>query len=164
MLEQTFDTFIHGGYDFAYNCRKVIICDGCRILEETKEKEEKKDEDNTTRRIPTITQKYANTKQTLRNGIATVDQARNYIEFKSRLRILCHDANSSTDDDDDSTGEKKRSPFHNTEVIELDERHGYGFALRHALYNYVHTPYACVIQHDRTFMRTTPIQEAVTAR
>ena len=155
LLEHTFDTFIHGGDDFAYNCRKVIICDGCRILEETKEKEEKKDEDNTTRRIPTITQKYANTKQTLRNGIATVDQARNYIEFKSRLRKLCHDANI--------TDEKMKSPFRNTEVIELDERHGYGFALRHALYNHVHTPYVCVIQHDRTFMRTTPIQEVVHA-
>jgi hypothetical protein len=24
MLERTFDTFVYGGYDFAYNCRKVI--------------------------------------------------------------------------------------------------------------------------------------------
>ena len=163
MIECTFDTFIYGGYDFAYNCRKVIICDGCRILETNDNKEEKKDEDNTTsttttRMIPPkITQKYANTKQTLRNGIATVDQASDYNEFKSRLRKLCYNANNNTGE------EKKCSPFCNTEVIELEERHGYGFALKHALYNHVHTPYVCVIQHDRTFMRTTPIQQVVHA-
>ena len=59
-----------------------------------------KDKDKA-RMTPKITLKYANTKQTLWNGIATVDQARNYIEFKSRLRKLCHDA-GSTDDDDSS--------------------------------------------------------------
>ena len=46
---------------------------------------------------------------------------------------------------------------------ELSERHGYGFALRHALRHCVSTPYVCVIQHDRTFMRTTPIKETVEA-
>jgi hypothetical protein len=48
-------------------------------------------------------------------------------------------------------------------VVELDERHGYGFALRHALYHCVDTPYDCVIQHDRNFMRSTPIKEVVKA-
>lgn len=46
-------------------------------------------------------------------------------------------------------------------VVELEERHGYGFALRHALRHEVSTPYVCVIQHDRTFMRKTPIKEVV---
>lgn len=46
-------------------------------------------------------------------------------------------------------------------MVQLEERHGYGFALRHALRHEVKTPYVCVIQHDRTFMRITPIQEVV---
>jgi hypothetical protein len=46
-------------------------------------------------------------------------------------------------------------------VIQLEERHGYGFALRHALRHEVATPYVCVIQHDRTFMRQTPIPKVV---
>jgi hypothetical protein len=48
-------------------------------------------------------------------------------------------------------------------VVELEERHGYGFALRHALHHCVDTPYVCVIQHDRNFMRTTPIKQVVKA-
>eukprot|EP00546_Thalassionema_frauenfeldii_P001527 CAMPEP_0178934900 /NCGR_PEP_ID=MMETSP0786-20121207/24177_1 /TAXON_ID=186022 /ORGANISM="Thalassionema frauenfeldii, Strain CCMP 1798" /LENGTH=231 /DNA_ID=CAMNT_0020612849 /DNA_START=432 /DNA_END=1127 /DNA_ORIENTATION=- len=42
-------------------------------------------------------------------------------------------------------------------------RHGYGFALRHALQNNIQTPYVMVIQHDRTFMRPCPITETVQA-
>lgn len=52
-------------------------------------------------------------------------------------------------------------PFYKFRVVELEERHGYGFALRHALYHEVTTPYVCVIQHDRTFMRRTPMEEVV---
>ncbi len=33
LLEKTFATFRHGGYDFTL-CEKIIVCDGCRILEE----------------------------------------------------------------------------------------------------------------------------------
>lgn len=150
MLERTFNTFHFGGNEFAYDCPKVIVCDGCRILAddtgENTDSDEKKDDEP-----PKITRKYANVKQTLRNGIATVEQAKNYAEFKKRLRKLCTDS------------ENTRGVFSNTSVVELNERHGYGFALRHALYNCVETPYVCVIQHDRTFMRATPIREVVDA-
>ena len=150
LLERTFDTFQYAGREFAYECPKVIICDGCRVLEddpgENTDSDEKKDDDP-----PKITRKYANVKQTLRNGIATADQAKNYNEFKKRLHKLCTDAQGT------------QSVFNNTAVVELEERHGYGFALRHALYNCVETPYVCVIQHDRTFMRPTPIKEVVSA-
>uniref|UniRef100_A0A7S2LZV4 Uncharacterized protein n=1 Tax=Skeletonema marinoi TaxID=267567 RepID=A0A7S2LZV4_9STRA len=150
LLERTFDTFQFAGSEFAYECPKVIVCDGCRVLEddtgENTDSDEKKDDDP-----PKITRKYANVKQTLRNGIATVDQAKNYTELKKRLHKLCADSQGT------------QSTFSNTTVVELEERHGYGFALRHALYNCVETPYVCVIQHDRTFMRPTPIQEVVSA-
>lgn len=152
MLERTFDTFKFAGDEFAYECPKVIVCDGCRILEDelsdnnTDSDEKKEDEQR-----PKITRKYSNVKQNLRNGIATVDHANNYDEFKKRLHKLCTDSDST------------RSVFSNTSVVELDERHGYGFALRHALYHCVETPYVCVIQHDRTFMRPTPMKEVVDA-
>ena len=59
--------------------------------------------------------------------------------------------------------ENAKCPFRNAKVVELDERHGYGFALRHALRHCLDTPYVCVIQHDRTFMRPTPIKETIHA-
>lgn len=133
LLERTFDTFAFGGLEFM-KCRKVIVCDGVRVQDET----------------GSISKKHANAKQALRNGIATTEQADNYSEFKKRLIQLCREA---PDD----------SPFCNTRVEELSTRHGYGFALRHALRHCVTTPYVCVIQHDRTFMRPTPMTEAVMA-
>mmetsp|Transcript_22799 Transcript_22799/g.54952 ORF Transcript_22799/g.54952 Transcript_22799/m.54952 type:complete len:708 (+) Transcript_22799:94-2217(+) len=150
MLQHTFDTFPFGGAEFAFECPKVIVCDGCRVVDEESEREEKKDEANP----PKITRKYSNVKQTLRNGIATIDQAKDYEEFKCKLRKLCKEANEPS---------QTNNPFRNAKVVELEERHGYGFALRHALYHCVETPYVCVIQHDRTFMRPTPIKEVVSA-
>ena len=133
VLERTFGTFHLAGHAFL-KCRKIIVCDGCRIVEQEKE----------------VSKKHANDRQKLRSGIATSRQADNYLLFKQALQQLCHVA---LDD----------SPFTNTIVKELDSRHGYGFALRHALREYVSTPYVCVIQHDRTFMRITPLQEALHA-
>mmetsp|Transcript_5569 Transcript_5569/g.10582 ORF Transcript_5569/g.10582 Transcript_5569/m.10582 type:complete len:682 (-) Transcript_5569:443-2488(-) len=134
VLEKTFATFHHGGDNFAFLCPKVIVCDGCRIMSA----------DNN------VSKKYSNSKQSLRNGIATNDQAENYLKFKMALKNICKEAQHDC-----------MSPFHNTRVVELEERHGYGFALRHALYHEVTTPYVCVIQHDRTFMRRTPMEEVV---
>ena len=76
-------------------------------------------------------------------------------EFKAALRQVCDDANNSST--------ISPSPFRNAEVVELPTRHGYGFALRHALRHCVDTPYVCVIQHDRTFMGTTPMRSVVHA-
>ena len=149
MLEHTFDTFRFAGEEFAFDCKKVIVCDGCRVVEEAQ-----CDAGSDTNTAPKI-RIYANGKQNLRNGVATLDQSKNYQEFKNALRKLCEDANNS----DDSA----RSPFMNTTVVELEERHGYGFALRHALRHCVNTPYVCVIQHDRNFMRNTPVREVVNA-
>ncbi len=139
LLEQTFATFPYAGDDFAFKCRKVIICDGCRVLEDDENCETTK-----------VSRRHANVKQALRNGITTVTQAERYQEFKKNLTSLCENA-------------KEDSVFWNSSVEELRERHGYGFALRHALEHCVSTPFVCVIQHDRTFMRTTPLRETVNA-
>lgn len=144
VLEKTFETFAKGGHAFAFKCPKVIICDGCRILGDEVQGRGGK--------AQKISKKYSNAKQSLRNGIATNDQAENYRLFKVGMNKLCADASSN-----------ETSPFHNARVVELEDRHGYGFALRHALYHEVKTPYVCVIQHDRTFMRRTPMEEVVRA-
>lgn len=133
VLEKAMQTFVLGGTDFAYKCRKVIVCDGIRKREDEG-----------------VTKRHSNVKQALRNGIVSSDQAENYAVFKERLRQLCQSAPAD-------------SPFHNAQVEELSERQGYGFALRHALRTCISTPFVCVIQHDRTFMRPTPIRETVEA-
>lgn len=135
LLEKVFETFKHCGDDFAYRCRKVIVCDGCR------------------QRDKCTTKKHTNDKQSMRNGIVTADQNGNYSAFKQNLKRLCQECNGSS----------PSSPFSRTSVHELDVRQGYGFALRHALRECVATPYVIVIQHDRTFMRPTPITETVRA-
>jgi hypothetical protein len=95
-----------------------------------------------------VTRKHVNVKQAMRNGIVTLEQAENYRKFKENLRHFCENASD-------------HSPFWNAVVEELDSRQGYGFALRHALRHCVATPFVCVVQHDRTFMRPTPIREIV---
>lgn len=142
LLEQIFDTFHFAGAEFL-QCPKVIVCDGCRIKGGKHLAHENGSK---------VSQKYSNTKQALRNGIATSEQAQKYEEFKERLIQLCQEKNNNTS-----------SPFVNTTVEVLQERHGYGFALRHALRHCINTPYVCVIQHDRTFMRTTPIRQTLEA-
>jgi len=140
LLQKVFDTFQFCGDDFAYKCRKVIVCDGCRQRNES------------------TTKKHANNKQSMRNGIVTTDQFKNYAVFKQNLNRLCKEH-------DDTTTSTKESlfSFRHTSVVELEIRQGYGFVLRHALREHVRTPYVIVIQHDRTFMRPTPIKETIKA-
>ena len=102
VLEQTFSTFHFAGSEFAYACPKLIICDGCRILEKNDEEQEEDDKKQKTNKI---TRKHANVKQALRNGIATNDQAQRYDEFKVALKRLCQDADLD---------ESQSSPFQNT--------------------------------------------------
>lgn len=74
LLERVFETFIQGGKDFAYKCRKVIVCDGCR------------------KRGDAVSRKHNNIKQAMRNGIVDESQLRNYKEFKENLKSLCTSA------------------------------------------------------------------------
>ena len=136
ILERSFGTFLNGGHNFALKCHKVIVCDGCRVLDNGGEEK--------------VSKRHANMKQAMRNGICTSVQADNYHQFKAALRELCDNATID-------------SPFCNTTIEELESRHGYGFALRHALRHCVSTPYVCVIQHDRSFVRPTPVEETMRA-
>jgi hypothetical protein len=154
LIEYVFNTFqLGGGYDFAVLCKKVIVCDGYR---ETVVKE-----DGTTN-----TAKYGTTKQAMRNGIVSSDQKLAYEQYKQNLKMLCvNAAAAAAGGSEDDQAEPPSSPFVNTQVYELPSRHGYGFAVKHVLQNteLVTTPYVIVIQHDRTFMRPTPIRETLKA-
>jgi len=48
------------------------------------------------------------------------------------------------------------------QVLELDTRHGFGFAVRAAL-DYVQTPYVVVMQHDRPFTRIANVPRVLDA-
>lgn len=134
------DTFNMGGEDFAFRCPKVIVCDGVRRIDSN-------DENGNS-----VSKKHTTVKQAMRSGIVTGNQALDYEQYKENLREMCR-----------QNADNPKSPFHNTIVVALDERQGFGFALRHVLLHNVHTRFCCVIQHDRTFMRPTPISQVVHA-
>jgi hypothetical protein len=100
-------------------------------------------------RIEPLKRKFTSTKAALRSGIVNDDQLQFYEEFMVRLQALA-------DKGDFGAG------FGNTTVMRCEQRMGYGFALKAALAE-VSTPFVCVIQHDRTFMRRAPIVEVVNA-
>lgn len=151
VLERAMGSFDKCGPEFATQCRKVIVCDGYR----TQLDDPGHEDEETGRRTngqQHVSRKHSNLKQAMRNGIVTGQQADNYRQFKRNLRELCAGAGSFG----------QESVFRNAEVVELEERHGYGFALRHVLRNCnIATPFVCVVQHDRTFMRPTPVKETV---
>lgn len=145
VLERSLETFEFGGSDFAYECPKVIVCDGFRPQHDGDEQRSKSNK---------VSRKHNNTKQAMRNGIVNQEQADNYRQFKQSLKNICSAARASNE---------PKKLFRSATVVELEERYGYGFALRHALRHCVRTPFVCVIQHDRTFMRPTPVYETVKA-
>jgi len=137
MLEETLSTFHFGGSDFQA-CKTIIVCDGVR--------RKHVGEDNKGSKA----RKHTGVKAAMRSGYVNDEQEVNYNNFKLNLRRRVENAEKATD------------AFGNTEILELDSRQGYGFALKAAL-QHVDTKYVIVIQHDRTFMRRTPLKEVVAA-
>ena len=72
-----------------------------------------------------------------RSGQVTVDGGEKYEEYLRRLRKL-------------NFGR----------IVRCSERLGFGFALKKAL-TYVRTPFVCVVQHDRNFVRRVDIESLV---
>jgi hypothetical protein len=146
LLERTMSTFALAGPEFM-QCQKVIVCDGVRLRED-EDKNDSNNNNNNHNKNDMITKRHHNVKQAMRNGIVTPTQMEHYHQFKQNLKHACEVADAD-------------SLFGHTQVVELDTRHGYGFALRHALTHCVSTRFVCVIQHDRTFMRPTPMYQAL---
>eukprot|EP00930_Biecheleria_cincta_P075221 TRINITY_DN62391_c0_g1_i1.p1 TRINITY_DN62391_c0_g1~~TRINITY_DN62391_c0_g1_i1.p1 ORF type:complete len:675 (-),score=71.09 TRINITY_DN62391_c0_g1_i1:56-2080(-) len=80
-----------------------------------------------------------------RSGIVDPTSATNYETYKETLR---------------ARATVNRIPA--VHVLELDSRHGFGFAVRAAL-ELVRTPYVIVVQHDRPFTRPCNIPRLVRA-
>lgn len=86
-----------------------------------------------------------------RSGRVTSQALQAYTEYKDELRALC------------SCGGRAGTCFEGQrcDVVELEEHHGFGFAVRRAMFHHVETPMVVVIQHDRTFTRPAPFFEDV---
>lgn len=69
------------------------------------------------------------------------------MEYKRRLRVLCAAGGGA---------------WSKARVVELDSRHGFGFAVEAALAQ-VETEFVIVIQHDRFFMRRLDLRRVVRA-
>jgi len=89
------------------------------------------------RKIVVCDKEYVRKKDDYRAGRVTEEAASAYNEYKRRLELLCEVAK------EDAT-----HPFFRAEVLVLEERHGFGPAVRRAL-TLVKTPYVMVVQHDR---------------
>jgi|ERR1712063_22042 len=72
-----------------------------------------------------------------KKGRVTPEQAATYEEYKKRLHQRI---------------EQNDPRYQNTELFELEERAGFGFALQKAL-PLVTTPFLMVVQHDRSFIK-----------
>ena len=73
-----------------------------------------------------------------RSGVVTEERANAYEQYVGSLEIF---------------SKTRPSPvWAKVEVLRLAERQGFGFAVRAAL-ELVCTPFVCIMQHDRTFMR-----------
>ena len=113
-------------------CRKIVLCDGCLVREKNK----------------------------FRSGRVTQDAFNRYTAYKHALANLFATTNSKGSNNGGNTapsvyaGEKY-------ELIELKERHGFGFAVRSAMFNHVQTPMVMIVQHDRTIMRPVDVPAIV---
>jgi len=80
-----------------------------------------------------------------RVGIVDAVSAANYEAYKAKLRGRAAAATSPS-----------------LKVLELESRHGFGFAVRAAL-EHVQTPYVLVVQHDRPFTRRCDVPRVLSA-
>ena len=129
-VEKVFDSIATHAPCLA-GCRTIVVCDGVLVRDKSK----------------------------FRSGRVTPEVLGRYIEYKSRLRTLfaedprfCPAIDDGADTHADGAP-PSRTPRGQFEIVELDERHGFGFAVRVALFHHVQTPLVVVVQHDRTFTR-----------
>lgn len=81
-------------------------------------------------------------KKSYRGGWVDVEGEAAYTVYKTRLRKLCE------------------SVWENTVVLELESRHGFGFAVKRSMAE-IDTEFVIVIQHDRFFMRPLKLESVM---
>lgn len=80
-----------------------------------------------------------------KKGRVTQDQADSYEEYKNNLKQHVNEKNPL---------------YHNTEILELPERVGFGFALKEAIPS-VTTKYLMIVQHDRSFIKSFDLEQVL---
>ena len=79
-----------------------------------------------------------------RSGRVTAEAKAAYSEYKEALRALFADGGCAG----------TCFEGQHCELVELEEHHGFGFAVRRAMFHHVFTPMVLIVQHDRTFTRS----------
>ena len=92
-------------------------------------------------------------KNAFRSGKVDATAVAAYIKYKDELNKMVNRLRQEFPLGD-TASEVSHFPY--MEVLEFPENRGFGFAVKDALAN-VTTPLVCVIQHDRTFLRTVDI-------
>ena len=88
-------------------------------------------------------------KNKFRSGEITADRVAAYAEYKANLRALSEAAPGAALGGPEEPG---AAGLRGAELLELEERQGFGFAMREGV-ALVTTPYVIVVQHDRNFTR-----------
>lgn len=143
-----------------HSCRKVIVADGTRPLNAclSKSHDSAKRSEND-REQSRVGRKYKNLSKAMRSGYVDDQCAVNYAEYKWKLSARCAA-------DEGKEWHPSDALFANTRLLYLQARHGYAYSLREALRperGLVTTPYVCVVQHDRTFLRSVPVAKILHA-
>lgn len=118
-------------------CQKIIVCDGFKVRDRAKH----------------------------RAGCITADEVESYKQYITNLRSLAAGVypesllSPSPSTEDQAQQAFSVSLFKRTQVVELGERQGFGFAVKAVLEMrkqdgefMINTPFLMVVQHDRTFM------------
>lgn len=159
LLEKTLASFVH--VPELHACPKIIVADGTR-----REPPEEGDTASPCGRDAVARacdgggsiaarRKYANRAKAMRSGYVDGDYAARYGAMKAALSArVCGDAGK--------VWHPTEAPFSGVRLVYLEERLGYGFALRSAL-AYVSTRFVLVVQHDRTWMRPCVVSKVVDA-
>lgn len=163
LLEETLASFKH--VPELHRCPKTIVADGTRLSPaddndvSTSEPDTPAETHETASSshpsCSTARRKYANRAKAMRSGY--VDE-----EYASRYGAMKRALSARVSSDAGKEWHPTEAAFAGVRLLFLDERVGYGFALRAALAQ-VTTRLVVVVQHDRTWMRACAVGNIVDA-
>jgi hypothetical protein len=152
LLERTLASFAF--VPDVHECKLVIVCDGYRKRPgNIGEGADLHSVGKSPRK------KYGNLAKAMRSGMVDDEYAERYGQMKATLAARCKLERGKP-------WHPVHAPFAGVELLFLETRVGYGFALREALSlerGLVATRYVLVVQHDRTWLRPCSVSSVVAA-
>mmetsp|Transcript_22019 Transcript_22019/g.61119 ORF Transcript_22019/g.61119 Transcript_22019/m.61119 type:complete len:320 (-) Transcript_22019:369-1328(-) len=121
-------------------CKKIIVCDGCKLLDPAP--------------LQGNFSGSAPPESLWKAGRVTPEALDSYRQYIETLQTRV--ANAGQLAGGEQSPDEELDPFANAEVMVLEDRHGFGFAIKRALER-VPTRYVMVVQHDRNFQRPCDI-------